>query len=75
MSRQQKSLSAVRQDPALLKKQKQFDQGFSICHLSQMEFPTIINWNNPFLFKGGWVVFFIFIQILIEHSANKQWRP
>ena len=25
--------------------------------------------------KGCWVVFFIFIQIIIEHSANKQWRP
>ena len=22
-----------------------------------------------------WVVFLIFIQILIEHSASKQWRP
>ena len=31
--------------------------------------------NSPFLFKGCWLVFFIFIQILIEYSANKQWRP
>ena len=28
-----------------------------------------------FRFKGCWVVFFIFIQILIEHSISKQWRP
>ena len=40
-----------------------------------MEFPTIIYWNRPFLFKECWVVFFIFIQIVIEYSASKQWRP
>ena len=28
-----------------------------------------------FCFKEWWVVIFIFIQILIEHSASKQWRP
>ena len=27
-----------------------------------------------FRFKGCWVAFFIFIQILIEHSVSKQWR-
>ena len=39
-----------------------------------MEFPTVINWNSPFLFKGCRVVIFIFNQILIEHSASKQWK-
>ena len=27
-----------------------------------------------FSFKGSWVVFFTFIQKLIEHSVSKQWR-
>ena len=41
-----------------------------------MEFPIIINWNSPFLFEGmlgG--IFFIFIQVVIENYASKQWRP
>ena len=28
-----------------------------------------------FRFIGYWVVFFIFVHILIEHSISKQWRP
>ena len=28
-----------------------------------------------FFFKGSCEVFFTFIQILIEHSVSKQWRP
>ena len=28
-----------------------------------------------FCFKGCWLVFFTFIQILVEHSLSKQWRP
>ena len=39
-----------------------------------MEFPTLINRASAFLFNGCWVVFFIFIQILIEHSVGKQLR-
>ena len=35
-----------------------------------MEFPSIINLNNPFSFKVCCVVFFIFIQILIENYVN-----
>ena len=47
-----------------------------LTHLSQMEFPTVINWICPFFrFKGFWVVFFIVIPILIEQSISKQWRP
>ena len=36
-----------------------------------MEFPTVINWTSPFHLKGCWVVVFIFIQILREHSVNR----
>ena len=43
-----------------------------LTHLYRMEFPTVINCNSPFLNVGCWVVFFIFIQILMEHSAAKQ---
>ena len=28
-----------------------------------------------FSLKGCWLVLFIFIQILIEHSVNIKWRP
>ena len=38
-----------------------------LTHLSQMEFSTLIKKTSPFHFKGCWVVFFIFIQILIKH--------
>ena len=45
--------------------------------------PICDKWNSPlvssgpvhFHFKGCWVLFFIFFQILIEHSVSKQWRP
>ena len=40
-------------------------------------------WNLPLLsigpvhfrFKGWWVLFFVFISFVIDHSASKQWRP
>ena len=35
-----------------------------------MEFPTLINMNRPFYFKGCWVVVFIFIQFLTENSVS-----
>ena len=38
-------------------------------------FPTLTNRASPYLFKGCWVVFFIFIQILIDHYISKKWRP
>ena len=47
----------------------------SLTHLCRMEFPILNNWTSPFPFKGCWVILFIFIQILIEHSVSKQWRP
>ena len=45
--------------------------------------PILAKWNFPFLsvgpvhfhFKGGCVLSFISIQIQIEHSVSKQWRP
>ena len=43
--------------------------------LSWMEFPTLINWSGPFCLIGCWMVFFMLIQILIEHAVGKQWRP
>ena len=46
-----------------------------LTHLSRMEFPTVIKWQVHFLYKGCWVVFYICIQISIEHSVSKQWRP
>ena len=46
-------------------------QAKTLTHLSWMEFPTGL---FHFFFKGCWVIFFIFIQILIEHSVSKQWR-
>ena len=34
----------------------------TLTHFSLMEFPTIINWNSPFLFyRGRWVFFFNFV--------------
>ena len=46
-----------------------------LTHLNQMEFPSLDRWASQFLFKGNHVVFFIFVQILIEHSVSKQLRP
>ena len=40
-----------------------------------MEFPTVINWNSPFLSEGMLGGIFILIQVLIENYATKQWRP
>ena len=45
--------------------------------------PIKAEWNIPALsigtvhycFKGCWVFFFFFFQILIEHSKSKQWKP
>ena len=57
---------------------------FRICSLYENSTqPIYAKWNFPplsietvhFCFKGGQVVFFIFIQILIENYASKQWRP
>ena len=47
-----------------------------LCQIDKGLCPTVINWNNPFLFLGMFVgvFFFIFIQILIENSASKHWR-
>ena len=39
-----------------------------LTHLCGMEFPTIIKWTS---FKGCWIVFFIFIQMLKESSVSK----
>ena len=36
-----------------------------------MEFPIVINWTSPLPLLGLLVVFFIFIQILIERSVSK----
>ena len=44
-------------------------------HSRMVQFPTPINWTITILFKGLWVVGFIFIQVLIENAVNKQWRP
>ena len=45
---------------------------FTLSHLSQMEFTTLINWTSPFQFKGFLCGIFHFIQILIEHYVSKQ---
>ena len=47
----------------------------ALTHLCRIEFPTIINWNSPFLFIGMLGGIFQFIQVLIENYASKQWRP
>ena len=40
-----------------------------------MEFPILPIGTVHFRFKGCWVVFFIFIQILTEQSVSEQLRP
>ena len=40
----------------------------------RVDFPMLIKRTSTFSLKGSWVVFFIFIQILIEHSVSKQWE-
>ena len=52
-----------------------FPKACRLTHLSWMNFPTFISRTSSFPILGGWVVFFIFIQNLIEHSVSKQWRP
>ena len=37
----------------------------TLTYLSRMNFPTVINWNSPFLFKGMLGGIFHFIQVLI----------
>ena len=38
--------------------------------------PHVINWNSPIsVLRAVRVVFFIFIQVLIENNASKQWKP
>ena len=46
-----------------------------LTHLCLMVFPNLSFGQIHFCFKGYWVVFLIFIQILIEHSVSKRWRP
>ena len=46
-----------------------------LTHFRRKELATIIKWTCTLPFKGHWVVFFIFIHILKEHSVSKQWRP
>ena len=40
-----------------------------------MEFTTLINWTVHFRLKGCWVICFMFIQVVLEYSVSKQWRP
>ena len=42
-----------------------------LTHLSQMEFPLLSIGQVHFRFKGCWVVFFIFIQILKRALCKK----
>ena len=44
-----------------------------LSHLSQMEFPTIINWTDPFRILRMYGDFYHFIQILIEYCVRKMW--
>ena len=37
----------------------------TLTHISQMEFPIIINWTSPFLFEGFYIAFFILIKTTI----------
>ena len=47
-----------------------------LTHLfGQMEFSALNNGKEHLHFNSCWVVFFIFIQILIEDPVSKQWRP
>ena len=39
-----------------------------------MDFPLLSIGPVHFSFKGCWVVFFSFIQILKDNSASNQWR-
>ena len=50
-----------------------FKQWRQLTHLAEWNFPLKSTFH--FHFKGRWAIVFIFIQILIEHSVSKQWRP
>ena len=42
---------------------KQLDIKRQLTHLSRTEFPTDINWDSPFVFKGFLVAFLIDLKI------------
>ena len=44
----------------------------NLTHLNQWNYPLLSIGPVHCRFKGRWVVFFKFIQILIEHSVSKQ---
>ena len=47
-----------------------------LTHLNRMNFPISIGRTSLFRILGVLGVFFFnFIQILIEHSVSKQWKP
>ena len=48
---------------------------FILIHLSQWNFPFLSIGSDHFHLKGCCVLSFIFIQISIEHSVSKWWRP
>ena len=40
-------------------------------YLSRMDFPTLINWRNPFQFKGYWVVFYSnYVSATLAHMCR-----
>ena len=59
----------------------QFFTRCEICEMRNLRFNKA-EWFSPFLsigpvyflLKGCWGVYFIFIQILTEHSLSKRWR-
>ena len=46
-----------------------------LTHLSQMEFPRLINWTSLFPFNRLLGGIFHFYSNSKEHSVSKQWRP
>ena len=46
-----------------------------LTHLCKMNFPLLSIGPVHICFKSCWVVVFIFVQILIEHSVSKQCWP
>ena len=44
---------------------------FTLTLLSQMNLPDFIKWTRNFRLHGCWVLFFIIIQILIDHPVSK----
>ena len=47
----------------------------ALTHLSRMNFPISIGRMSLFQILGVLGGIFHFIQILMEHSVSKQWRP